>query len=225
MPANHIIVIGASSGGVEALRRLTHDLPSDLPANDGTVGLWEIKRHGGITVVQDPAEALYPSMPLSAIENVSIDHRVSVGQMGSLLELLATGEKENAMQTPTGAARPELSHADRPFSGLTCPECRGPLWEESHGKLKQYQCRVGHEYSFESLVEQQAITTERALWMVVLAVEEGVILEREAARRASNEEAQQACEREARRKEEQVLLLRDLLTQPDPVFVQPLRRS
>jgi len=37
--------------------------------NDGTVGLWEIKRHGGITIVQGPSEATAPQMPLSAIEN------------------------------------------------------------------------------------------------------------------------------------------------------------
>lgn len=28
--------------------------------NDGTVGLWEMKRHGGTTIVQDPKEALDP---------------------------------------------------------------------------------------------------------------------------------------------------------------------
>jgi two-component system, chemotaxis family, protein-glutamate methylesterase/glutaminase len=46
--------------------------------NDGTAGLYEIKRHGGSAIVQDPAEAESPSMPKSALNNVSIDHCLSL---------------------------------------------------------------------------------------------------------------------------------------------------
>ena len=42
--------------------------------DDGTVGLQEIKRHGGVAVVQDPRDALEPSMPASAIEYTDVDH-------------------------------------------------------------------------------------------------------------------------------------------------------
>src|SRR5215831_303891 len=42
--------------------------------DDGTSGLWEIKRKGGIAIVQDPTEALHPGMPNNAIENVSVDY-------------------------------------------------------------------------------------------------------------------------------------------------------
>jgi two-component system chemotaxis response regulator CheB len=37
---------------------------------DGTEGLLAIKRAGGMTFVQDPADALYPAMPQSAIDAV-----------------------------------------------------------------------------------------------------------------------------------------------------------
>src|SRR5262249_5867990 len=37
--------------------------------NDGTAGLQEIKRRGGIAIVQTPAEAEAPDMPRSALEN------------------------------------------------------------------------------------------------------------------------------------------------------------
>src|SRR5205823_11828780 len=37
--------------------------------DDGTEGLMYIKNHGGVAIVQDPAEAMFPSMPQSAIEN------------------------------------------------------------------------------------------------------------------------------------------------------------
>ena len=34
--------------------------------NDGTTGLYEIKRHGG-TTMQDPSDAICPAMPASAL--------------------------------------------------------------------------------------------------------------------------------------------------------------
>lgn len=41
--------------------------------NDGTAGLFEIKRRGGRAIVQDPASAEAPGMPRSALENVAVD--------------------------------------------------------------------------------------------------------------------------------------------------------
>ena len=38
--------------------------------DDGTAGLIAIKRCGGVTVVQDPRDAAYSGMPLSALDNV-----------------------------------------------------------------------------------------------------------------------------------------------------------
>ncbi len=38
--------------------------------DDGTAGLGAIKRAGGLTIVQDPDEALFPGMPRSAIDHV-----------------------------------------------------------------------------------------------------------------------------------------------------------
>jgi hypothetical protein len=58
--------------------------------DDGTEGLLVIKRHHGVTVVQDPAEALYPGMPNSAIAEVGVDHVEPVARIGSLLVRLTT---------------------------------------------------------------------------------------------------------------------------------------
>ena len=57
--------------------------------NDGTAGLLAIKRCGGIAIVQDPTDALYPSMPLSALEYVEVDYCVPMLKMGAVLYRLS----------------------------------------------------------------------------------------------------------------------------------------
>lgn len=60
--------------------------------DDGTAGLWEIKKRGGIAVVQEPTEALHAGMPRSAVANVNVDHVVPLSQMGELLASLCDSE-------------------------------------------------------------------------------------------------------------------------------------
>jgi hypothetical protein len=59
-------------------------------------GLWEIKRRGGVTVMQNPVDAQHPSMPLNAINNMEVDHTVNIPDMPALLSQLVledgTGE-------------------------------------------------------------------------------------------------------------------------------------
>ncbi len=58
--------------------------------HDGTVGLKEIKAIGGLTLVQDPQTASFPSMPRSAIAAGVADQVLPVEQMGrALLDYLA----------------------------------------------------------------------------------------------------------------------------------------
>jgi two-component system chemotaxis response regulator CheB len=62
--------------------------------NDGTSGLYEIKRHGGIAIVQTPGEAEAGEMPQSALDNVAVDYCLRVAEMPRLLARLTreTGE-------------------------------------------------------------------------------------------------------------------------------------
>src|SRR5262249_4762602 len=53
--------------------------------DDGTFGLIAVKEAGGTAIVQHPYEAFVPSMPLSAIQNVEIDHIVRCGDIPLLL--------------------------------------------------------------------------------------------------------------------------------------------
>lgn len=49
--------------------------------DDGTAGLMAIKASGGIAIVQDPDEAMYPAMPLSAMAHVEPDAVLPVATM------------------------------------------------------------------------------------------------------------------------------------------------
>ncbi|MFL6688818.1 MAG: chemotaxis protein CheB [Alphaproteobacteria bacterium] len=53
--------------------------------NDGTAGLYEIKRRGGVAIVQDLADAEAPSMPESALANVEVDFCVLLRDIPGLL--------------------------------------------------------------------------------------------------------------------------------------------
>src|SRR5215210_3284548 len=57
--------------------------------DDGTSGLWAVKRLGGTAVVQDPDEAFMPSMPLSALGQVEVDYTLPVAEIAPLLARLA----------------------------------------------------------------------------------------------------------------------------------------
>jgi two-component system chemotaxis response regulator CheB len=64
--------------------------------HDGTAGLGAIKELGGIAIIQDPADALFPSMPRNALESVNVDYCVRRSDMASLLSRLAARQAEAA---------------------------------------------------------------------------------------------------------------------------------
>jgi len=69
--------------------------------DDGTAGLAAIKSAGGYAIVQEPSEAMYPSMPRHAIANVGVDVVCPVGEIARhVVHVLDT------MMTPLGT-RPE----------------------------------------------------------------------------------------------------------------------
>jgi hypothetical protein len=45
-----------------------------------------------------------------------------------------------------------------------CPECGGVLVEREEAGVTSWECRVGHRYALESLVDAQAESVESALW-------------------------------------------------------------
>ena len=132
--------------------------------DDGAGGLAEIKRKGGIAVVQDPLTALYPSMPLHAIRDVDVDHVVRLEEMAVLLSQLAATERPGSQEVTESMTRTRTK--------LTCPECRGPLEEERQGRIIEFRCRVGHVFTKLGLVYEHDVTLERSIWATIVALEE-----------------------------------------------------
>ena len=76
--------------------------------NDGTAGLIEVKRHGGIAVAQSPDDALFGDMPRSAIQNVSVDYVQPVAQLAFTLAELALNPPIPDAPAPKNGQKEEL---------------------------------------------------------------------------------------------------------------------
>ena len=73
---------------------------------DGTAGLFEVKRHGGLAVVQDPDDAVSPSMPQSALRHVAVDHCLPLVDIPIFLAELVAGRQPGTMtQAGKGVTR------------------------------------------------------------------------------------------------------------------------
>lgn len=166
--------------------------------DDGTAGLMAIKARGGVAIVQNPEDALYPSMPQSALDNVAIDHVVSHTELAALLErLIAEPVPHGSVaQVPAMAIEVDVAEhgtkGDQPQhtslgdpSGFACPDCHGVLWELNEGELTRFRCRVGHAYLPESLAAAQSDKLEEALWTAMRALRESAALALRLAARAT----------------------------------------
>ncbi len=164
--------------------------------DDGTAGLASVRRRGGTTVVQDPADAAHPGMPSSALAEVRVDHCVALADLPALLVRLSSeplpppragGEDEDLrFETDIAGMVPYAMHADqRPGtpSAFGCPECHGVLWEVREGELVRFRCRTGHAYGVETLLAEQGSQVENALWVAFTSLEERAAFARKMARK------------------------------------------
>lgn len=160
--------------------------------NDGTAGLIEIKRCGGTTIVQDPGEAVNPSMPRSALHHAVIDHCVALQDIPSLLAALVTARDPDALVELAGSAAPERGRKamtaeyklDDPVA-VTCPDCGGALRRTELGTLTQFRCHIGHVYTAEVMVAAQFAALEWSLEAAMRALSERGELCRQMAEKAA----------------------------------------
>ncbi|HEX5323409.1 MAG TPA: chemotaxis protein CheB [Capsulimonadaceae bacterium] len=147
--------------------------------SDGTAGLYEIKQRGGIAIVQDPKDALFPDMPKNALDQVPIDYVLPASKIADILTTLADqpleddegGSKDMAPDERPGAevvADDIVNEIDGRRNGelaiYTCPECSGALWQVNAGKVVRFTCHVGHVYTGDDLLEGYSEVLERSLW-------------------------------------------------------------
>jgi two-component system chemotaxis response regulator CheB len=163
--------------------------------DDGAAGAVAVALRGGMTIVQDPEEALYGSMPRAAAAAVQVAHQLPVkGIAKKLVEVVGTQapaeppvselmEEEAAMAELDPDALLALERPGEP-SGWGCPDCHGALFAIEEGGLLRFRCRVGHAWSPESLVSRQTESLETALWIALRALEEKAALTADLGRRA-----------------------------------------
>jgi two-component system, chemotaxis family, protein-glutamate methylesterase/glutaminase len=186
--------------------------------DDGSAGLWTIKQLGGIAIVQDPDDALFPSMPQSALASVTVDHVVPLTEIAPLLVRLTAIEQPEAEPVAV-PERVEVevkiaSEEDPLQSGIerlgepstfACPECHGVLREVEEGGRVRFRCHTGHAYSADSLLAEMSESIEGALWNAMRVMHEGDLLMR---RMAAHIDAAQAPADAARLRDQADELLR-----------------
>jgi two-component system chemotaxis response regulator CheB len=130
---------------------------------------------------------------------VDVDFCLPLRQIAEVLVQLIDGKATNTTEsTDEGNRMDQHASAERTISRppgeqipVSCPECNGPLYEVTEGKLARFQCFVGHSFAPESLSEQQTDALERALWTAIRRLKERVVLHQELIERKKRNKAEE----------------------------------
>lgn len=177
---------------------------------DGTAGLQAVKAAGGVTVVQKPADALYPEMPSHALDNADIDYSEPAGSIGELLNRLITTPAGPAVTIPDRIKlenRMDL-HNDENIENMnrlglqrpvTCPDCGGPLWEMNQDEkgLPRFRCHNGHSMDAASLMDGKENEVEKIMWIALRTLEEKAHIQQKIEKRADGRNSYRSTETRA----------------------------
>lgn len=155
--------------------------------NDGASGLAAIKRCGGVTVVQNPADATAPEMPLGALMASDVDYRAPLADMPSLLQQLASEPAGPDVHVPDDIrlevaialgrnSDPALIARIGEPVALSCPACGGVLNQIKVKPPLRFRCQVGHAYTAESLAAEKEGSLDEAMRVALRIVSERAIL-------------------------------------------------
>jgi two-component system chemotaxis response regulator CheB len=178
-------------------------------------------------------------MPRNALQYTEADHVVAADELGPLLVRLV----QEPAPAPEGApASRELELEVRiamedhaleqgvmslgPVSPYTCPECHGALVRVDERGVPRFRCHTGHAFSLDSLLAAVTETVEATLWSALRAVEESVMLLREAADRAGGggrDEADPRFERKATEAQARADLIREAVLRHQALSLESIR--
>lgn len=157
--------------------------------DDGAAGLWAIKQLGGVAIVQDPDDALFPDMPRNALRVVAPDYCLPVAAMADVLVRLTSDGSTRPASRPEAASiavEVNITKQEEPMDAgvgqigepsiSTCPECHGVLLALTEGQHVRFRCHTGHAFSPESLMAEINESIEVALWNAMRAMHEGQLL-------------------------------------------------
>ena len=174
--------------------------------DDGSAGLISIKLCGGICVIQDPADAAWPEMPLNALRRDHADYTLPVARIGALLARLAqepAGENppvpRNLIIETSIAAQENPVAADKAQLGrptpISCPQCGGVLNEVTAEGSTRFRCQIGHGFTAEGLLSAQNDELERALESAMRIHRDRVVLFRRMQKSAETQSMEYAAAR------------------------------
>jgi two-component system, chemotaxis family, protein-glutamate methylesterase/glutaminase len=163
--------------------------------NDGAAGLADLKRCGGVTIVQNPIEATEREMPLAALSASDVDYQTPIAELGALLNWLVVEpcgpsppspedvrlEVEIALGHPTGTD--EMNRLANPVA-LSCPACGGVMSQMRSAPPLRFRCQVGHAYTADSLSAEQEGSVDEAMRVALRIAEERAVLTQKMAEEA-----------------------------------------
>ncbi|GEO04845.1 protein-glutamate methylesterase [Adhaeribacter aerolatus] len=177
--------------------------------DDGTSGLWSIKRLGGTTIIQDPEDAAMPAMPTNVLEFVEVDHVVPIAALAALLSRLTTEPVTHEPKvTKEDLDRLEIELAiarrDNAFqmgiiekgelTPFTCPDCHGALTKLVEGNLIRFRCHTGHAYTISALLAEVTEAVESAMFQAMRGLEETNMLLEQLGKQFEGIQKQEAAE-------------------------------
>jgi two-component system chemotaxis response regulator CheB len=151
--------------------------------SDGAAGLNAIKRCGGMTLVQDPEDAIADEMPRRALEATTVDLCVPSARLGDVLADLSREKAGSALpiqpdlrlEVAIAAGdridSPRLSKVADPVA-LTCPSCGGVLSKMHDPGPLRFRCQVGHSFTADILAKEQEWRVDEALRVALRIIEE-----------------------------------------------------
>jgi two-component system chemotaxis response regulator CheB len=169
--------------------------------DDGVAGLQSIRTVGGVTIVQDPADAMFADMPRNAIAAGAAEMTATTEDLGpAVLEAVAR-ILQSANGEPVPSAAPDERRAGEP-SRFTCPDCGGTLWESDENGNLRFRCRTGHAFNVRAIMSAKHNELENSLWTALRILEERIDFFQRMSKRAQERGDRHTFERYVRQIEE-----------------------